>query len=46
MHTTFNENTQGSITSSIIGFFSGMGDAAKEFGVPEGGCEGVSGLLF
>jgi len=46
MHTTFNENTQGSITSSIIGFFSGMGDAAKEFGVPEGGCEGVSGFLF
>lgn len=37
--------TQGSVTSSIIGFFSGMGDAAKEFGVPEGGCEGVSGFL-
>ena len=33
---------QGSVTSSIIGFFSGMGDAAKEVGVPEGGCEGVS----
>ena len=36
----------GKYTSSIIGFFSGMGDAAKEFGVPEGGCEGVSGFLF
>jgi hypothetical protein len=33
---------QGSVTSSIIGFFSGMGDAAKEAGIPEGGCEGVS----
>ncbi len=33
---------QGSVTSSIIGFFSGMGDTAKEVGVPEGGCEGVS----
>ncbi|KAL7454871.1 hypothetical protein ACHAWC_009083 [Mediolabrus comicus] len=31
----------GSVTSSIIGFFSGMGDAAKEFGIPEGGCEGL-----
>ena len=46
LHFNENENTQGSITSSIIGFFSGMGDAAKEFGVPEGGCEGVSGFLF
>ncbi len=24
--------TQGSITSSIIGFFSGLGDAAKKYG--------------
>lgn len=37
---------QGSVTSSIIGFFSGMGDAAKEFGVPEDGCEGVSVWWF
>lgn len=37
---------QGSVTSSIIGFFSGMGDAAKEFGIPEGGCEGVSSVSF
>ncbi|EJK48735.1 hypothetical protein THAOC_32445 [Thalassiosira oceanica] len=31
----------GSVTSSIIGFFSGMGDAAKDFEVPEGGCAGL-----